>query len=281
MSHGPVPPGARVAVSQLAPDGAGNWTGWVAVVAGGSVELVRHNMAHPLWRSGTAALPLRDPLAVPRFPDRGHAVFLATGAGPGGPALAGLVAPPGTPMGKVWSVPLRAQPTLSACAFMATGAISLLLVSQDGKETRLSRIDVDDSGKVTSPERVVRTTGRRVLAVTADVRAGSPLSFLILEADQNRLALGTIPLVGEARFPEPTPLPGWPAVPAEVDLEVAMNGTVLLAVIDAQGNLYGGTPSDGLEPAGARVSQPRAVAIYKGVVYSGFTDKGYLFRPTR
>jgi hypothetical protein len=295
-SHGVVPEDARVAVSQVAPDASGNWLGWVAVAHGAQVELMQQNMTFPEWRSGPIALPIADALPVPRFPDRGHAVFLATGARDGHPALAGVIVRESAAAHTPWSVPLAARPDRSACAFSARGAVSLLLVTDDGQAARLSRLDVHESGAVTSAERVVRVTPHEVLAVAVDMRPGAPQAFVVLEADRtahDRVALVRLPIAG----PPPAAsqlaaLPGWPIAPQdaaaprplrarELSLEVAPNGAALIALVDDQGRLYGGRADGALsllrEGGTRRALHPHVGATHEHHAISCFTEQGTLF----
>lgn len=293
---GEVPKDARLSVSQIPPDGKANWLGWVAVVTPHGVELVRHNMTQLMARTGPIALPIADAVPIPRFPDRQHAVFLATGQGASGPLLVGVVAPPSGPPGPVWTVPLGASPQMAVCAFGMSGPISVLVSSDDGQLTRVSRVDVDESGAVVSPEQVVRTTPNRVIALAVDMRPRAAQSFVILESNRtmpDRLALTRLPLVGA---PPPivalAPLGGWPAegenaarhaLPAEaIAVEVGLDGLPRAALTDARGRLFGGaldgTPlallSDG---GGAKALFPHLAAMSASIEIACFTEEGFLF----
>ncbi|AUX43475.1 uncharacterized protein SOCE26_049240 [Sorangium cellulosum] len=295
-SFGAVPPGAAIAVGAAPPDAMTTWLGWVAVAAGGQVELHQHSLGAPAWRSGPIPLPVAGAVPVPRFPDRGHAVFLATGLAGGRPALTGVSARPKAPPPAAWTVPLAALPRRSACAFAATGAIAVILVSDDGATTRVARVDVDESGAVVSPERVLRTSPNEVLAVTVDQRPGAPQVVLLLESNRtqpNRVALVRLPLAGGAAAVVPfAPARGWPSVVAEggeralrareVALEVDWDGRPQLALVDELGRLFAG-PLDGSplgmirDAARGPARCPHAGALREQTTFAGFAADGSLF----
>ena len=79
--------------------------------------------------------------------------------------------------------PLPAEPMLSVCAFGEDGPIALLLVSDDGKEARVSRLDVTEAGKITAVERVAHKTPHAVLAVAVHHPLNGEPVFLVLEAE--------------------------------------------------------------------------------------------------
>jgi hypothetical protein len=293
---GEAPPGARVAVSQVPSDGKPNWLGWIAVTSPRGVTLVRHNMTQLMATTGLLALSIADAKPLPRFPDRLHAVYLATGKGPSGPVLTGLVAPPNGPAGAPWTVPIGANPDLAVCAFGMSGPISVLLASDDGQSGRVSRIDVDESGTVIAAEQVVRNTPNRVVALTVDMRARAPQSFVILESNRtmpDRLALVRIPLAGAAPPIVPlAPLAGWPsagegaaqrALPAQaITMDVGLDGVPRAAITDDRGRLFGG-PLDGTpltmlsDGGGAKALFPHVVSLTTHVTTSCFTEQGFLF----
>jgi hypothetical protein len=293
---GEAPEGGRIAVSQIPADGLANWQGWVAIAGQQRVELVRHNMAQPMSRSGPIALPITDVAPVPRFPDRGHAVFLATGRGAAGPALVGVVAAASGKASPAWSVPLPESPTLTAAVAGMSGPITVFVAADDGASSRVHRLDVDEAGAVVSAAVVVRTTPNRIIALAVDQRRGAVPSLVILESNRtmfDRLALVRLPLSGA---PPPivalAPLAGWPSVTEDrvsralraeaVSVEVGVDGVPRAALVDEMGRLFGGrldgTPlallSDG---GGTKALFPHVAALETGVFASVFTDQGYLF----
>jgi hypothetical protein len=293
---GEAPEGGRIAVSQIPADGLANWQGWVAITGQQTASLVRHNMAQPLGRSGPVALPITDVVPVPRFPDRRHAVFLATGRSAAGPALVGLVADESGKASPAWSVPLPESPTLTACVAGMSGPITVFLAADDGQSCRVHRLDVDESGAVVSAAVVVRTTPNRIIALAVDQRRGAIPSLVILESNRtmfDRLALVRLPLSGAPPPIVPlAPLAGWPSVTEDrvsralraeaMSVEVGLDGVPRAALVDEKGRLFGGrldgTPlsllSDG---GGAKALFPHVAALENGVFASVFTDRGYLF----
>jgi hypothetical protein len=293
---GEAPEGGRVAVSHIPRDGLANWQGWVAVVGPQRAELVRHHMARPGRRRVAVALPISDAVPVPRFPDRGHAVFLATGRGPAGPALVGFVAPTSGPPHPVWSVPLPESPALTACVAGTSGPITVFFSADDGQWSRVYRLDVDESGAVVAGAVVARTTPNRVIALAVDQRPDEIPALVILEENRtlfDRLALVRLPLSGAPPPIVPlAPLAGWPSVTENrvsralraeaIHLEVGMDGVPLAALVDERGRLFGGrldgTPlgllSDG---GGTKALFPHVAALQMGVFASCFTERGYLF----
>ena len=279
---------ARLAVSLTATPVA-SWFHWIAVVTGSDVQLFRSNMAFLDWTSEPIALPLADVTPVPRFPERGHAVFLATGQKDGAAALAGTVVAKAGPAPTVWTVALSADVLLSACVFGTSGDITLLLVSDDGQSATLSLLTVDESGAVVSPEQTIRTTPNAVAAVVADLRFNAPPSFVVLEADRQapdrvahyRIALPFAPF----DVPDLGELPGWPKVsgqaraPKEIVLEIGMLGDPTIAMIDERGWLYGGSLTGSLD-----VLRKDSVSAYAHVAamsdhkhVSAFTETGALY----
>jgi len=292
--YGETEPDAHVAVSELPADTDGDGQGWVAVLAGRSLELIRHNMSYPTWRSGAIELPIEGGIPISPFPERGGCLFLATGTVDGKSVLAGVVQQPGDENQTVWTVPLAGQPELSACAFGPTGAISLLFASRDQQQTHLSRMDVDESGAVLSPQQVVRTTDHEVHAVAVDSRRGLPLAFVFLEADREKLdhlALMRLPVDGEVGGPDPERQRGWPVIEEnekevvlraeKLCLEVGRDGGSVIGLIDEKGDFYGGRLGHSLErfaEAPAKKIDHLHIATFKGGHdVAGFTAEGYLF----
>jgi len=291
-SFGPVPAGARIAVGALAPDAMTTWLGWVAVTTGAQVELLQHSLGALSWRSGRVSLPITDAVPVPRFPDRDHAVFLSTGLGGGHPALAGMVVHADATRSAPWLVPIAALPRLSACAFASKGAIAVLLVSDDGTTTHVTRLDVDESGSVVSPEHVIRTSPNEVLAATMDLRPGAPPVLLLLESNRtlpDRVALVRIPLFGGATSVLPfAPARGWPYAASrplkakEVALEVDWAGEPRLAFVDELGRLFGGlldgSPLGMLRDEGHGPARcPHVGAVREQTTLAAFSTEGSLF----
>jgi len=135
--HGEFPLDARVAVSATPLNATFPPSpGWAAVVYGDKLELIEHSLGEPEWRAPVVTLPLSTAVPVPRFPNRVHAIFLATGAGKQGPALAGAVAQEDGGAPKQWTVPLVATAAHSACLFALQGAIAVFYASDDGKTSR-------------------------------------------------------------------------------------------------------------------------------------------------
>jgi hypothetical protein len=174
-------------------------------------------------------------------------------------------------------------------------------VSRKGNQTEISLIAVDEAGAVAAPQKVVRTTPNRVLAVQADSRSGVEPTFVVLEADPakpDHVGLVRISRAGEYRTsdgkePELKPAPGWPAVKdgdkmrllrsAEAALEVAVDGESWIALTDEHGSLYQGhgeLPSFELLRQGsetARCLHPHIGSLAEGVTVSCFTETGNLF----
>jgi hypothetical protein len=194
-----------------------------------------------------------------------------------------------------WTVPLKADPIRAAVAFDAEGPVAVLLVYEDRGRLELSRIDVDESGKVTTPERTLLTgqdaTG--ILAIAVDQRKDHPISFVVLAAGQrqhNRLALIRLPLQGAPISKDFPSFPGWPvkmedghSVPlaaAEAAMDIAQDGTPWLAMVDETGRFYGGplngSPLSLLRDHG-KSSHPFVAALSGRVTPGCFTETGQLF----
>ena len=287
--------GARVAVSQLAWDAQATPVSWLAVFSpDGTADLVEQAGTVPQGPVARVALGVRAPLPVPRFPNRGHAVVLATGASPKGPALAGAVVPEeGNPL--PWLVPLTSTPQLSACAFTQTGGIEVLLVSDDGRQSTVRRLEVDENGKVLSPEQTLRTTPNAITALAVGQRSPQAF-FLLLEADRIRhdhVAVLRIASTGETKTPDPE-LPqvkGWPSTRTAEEpqaqaaraltLEQAPDGGVWLAMTDVRGDLYCGRANGSLslvrESKGSDLLFPQVAALRDRVSCFGFAADGQMF----
>ena len=194
-----------------------------------------------------------------------------------------------------WTIPLKGEPIRAAAAFDAEGPVSVLLVYDDNGQLRLSRIDVDEAGRVVAPEKSLLTghesTG--ILAIAVDKRKGYPISFVVLAADRqehNRLALIRLPLEGAPVSRDFPGLAGWPMkadnghhVPfaaAEAAMDIAQDGTPWLAMVDENGRLYGG-PLDGsalrLLRDHGKCSHPFVAALAEEVTPGCFTETGELF----
>jgi len=292
--HGEFPSNSRVAVSATPPDGPLPAVGWVAVVSGDRLQLIQHNMSTPMWRAPAVTLPATGAIPVPRFPNRRHAVFLATGAGPKGPVLIGVKAANGNTALLPWSVGLSHIPVHSASAFMMEGAITLLLAADDGRTSRLIRLDVSEDGTVTAPERVVHESPNEVLAVVTDSRGGEPLSFVVLESDRtnhNQLAFIKIPLSGQLKATELRTIDGWPTVEVKGELRPARAQSLLLetdnqgmpwvTLTNERGDLLGGRMDGALsllrEGRIAHAVFPHIGAVARGVTISCFNPDGTLF----
>ena len=291
-----VPAGVSLATSIVPLGLTTNGGGWVAMADGKRITIFRHDLAAPVRQGVPVESPVANPLLLQRFPDRGHAVVLATGEGARGPALTGVTVAEDGSTAKPWTVPLAARPVHAACVFGPKGAISLLLISETAAETHISRMDVDESGEVLAEETVVRTTGNRVLAVAPDMRPGQAPAFVFLEADPerpNRIQAVVVPLVGGPLVPaELSAVPGWPGLDAEgkgtpvpaaeICLEMALDGTPWVALTDAAGALYAGRIGgrlallrDALE--GRKATHPHIAALHEGTTVACFTETGALF----
>ena len=298
LDHGAVSTGTRLSLSRIAPGGHGAWLGWIALTTPGQVELIRHNNAHPQWRTGPLPFPLADAIPVPQFPDRDGAVYLATGTVGGRPALGGLVVHEKVQPSASWTVHLGNVPVRAACAFGPSGAISVLTVSDDGTGAKIARIDVDENGTVLTPEQVVRTTPNRVVGLAADLRADAPASFVVLESNRtmpDRLALIRLPLAGQAPPIVPfAPLAGWPQISengvtralaaTELAFDVGPDGTAELLIIDERGRLYGGR-LDGAggflrrDPGTGKAHCAHLAPLGEHDAFGSFGDLGLLQRP--
>jgi hypothetical protein len=295
-SFGRVARGAKIAVSHVPPDAMTTWLGWVAVASGTEIELIQHNTGDPGWRSGPIKLPLSGATPIPRFPDRTHAVALATGLAGEKPALAGVVARPNTPAAAPWVTPISAVPKLSACAFAAGGPIAVLLIADDGTTTHVTRIDVEETGAVVKAEHVLRTSPNEALAAVVDIRPNSPPTLLIVEANRatpDRIALVRIPLSGgQASIVPFAPAKGWPyegegaaARPLrakEIALEAGWDGVPHIAFIDELGRLFAGaldgSPLSMIRDAAAGPARcPHIGALREHATPSSFVADGSLF----
>jgi hypothetical protein len=274
---------------------------WLAVTTNHEVEVVQHNYTSQYWRSGPIALGLINALPVPRFPDRRHAVYLATGQGATRPELVGVRVSQGESNPPApWRVALARVPFLSAVSFTMEGALVILLASQEGSSTVLSQLTVDEEGRVIWPDTAIRTSDARVLAMAVDMRPGAAPKFLVLEEDareHGRISLVHIPLMGRIDAMPPTPLPGWPmraegekSIPLaarEIALEVATDGAPWVVFTDERDNLHAGSLVDfrvkqiraGEGPNGEKrlAIHPHVGALANSVTVSCFTETGELF----
>jgi hypothetical protein len=293
---GATPLGAGpIAIAHRGVDGSSAWAGWVALVAPGGVELVRHTFTVERWRSGAIDVGIAAPRLVPRFPDRGHALVLATGVDAAGQGrlAGGVVASGASAPRAAWQLPLGAVPEHTACLFAQAGPITLLLSSDDGRESRVALLDVDEGGAVVQAESVVRASPGRVRAVVAAItRRGAP-GFVLYEGDRQRHDHGSLVFIAtdrsEPRVEALAPVPGWPAIAApggarpaeasEVALEIGVDGTAWLALVDERGRLYGGALPAGLaalrEEGTSRC--PHIAALREHGTISCFTERGALF----
>jgi hypothetical protein len=292
--HGEFPLNSRVSVSATPPDGALPAVGWVGVVSGDTLQLIQHNLSMPMSRPPAATLPSADAVPVPRFPNRGRAVFLATGTSAKGPVLIGVKASASDTALHPWSVSLSHKPVYSACAFMMAGAITVLLASDDDRISRLSRLEVSEDGAVISAERVIRESTNEVLAMVTDLRGGEPLSFVVLEADRERhdyLAFVKIAANGALKATGLRAVAGWPAVEVngqrqperarDLILETDDQGLPWLALTDSRGDFRGGRMDGALsllrEGRLGRALFPHIGALARSVSFACFTPDGMLF----
>jgi hypothetical protein len=202
---------------------------------------------------------------------------------------------PDLPAYHPWTIPLKAEPIRAAVAFDTAGPVSVLLVYDDHGKLQLSRIDVDESGKVVAPERILltgnETTG--LLALAVDQRRDQPIAFVIAAVDRtrhDRLVLIRLPLSGESTMHNFPAVPGWPAkteqelsitlAATEAAMEVATDGTPWLALVDEMGRLFGG-PLNGSPLQKLRdrdkCSLPFVAAVPNRVTPGCFTESGELY----
>ncbi len=291
-------PGSRVAVSQLPWDAQITPVGWVAVFSkDGKADVMRQASTFLQGSPVRIDLGVRDPAPIIRFPNRGHAVVLATGvSAKGSPDLAGAVV--GADGAKqAWHVPLKAMPKLTACAFQQIGGIQVLLVSDDGQQSVAQKIEVDENGTILSPERTIRTTRNVIVAVAVGQRSPQAF-FLMLEADRKQhgqMQLWKTPVSGEPNFTmtDLGSVRGWPVKqnpgdpqmqPARaVSLEQAPDGAPWLAMTDVRGDLYCGRLDRALalvrEAKGSDLLFPHVAALRSGAVCFGFDNNGSMFLP--
>ncbi len=297
-SLGPVAADSQLSVALSGPGKIPDVRSWVAAVSGREVVLLRHHSTFPAGRIGPLGLGLQDPRPLPRFPVRGaQAVFLATGRTEAGlPALVGLVvagegADVVRPVAGPWVVPLAAPVTRAACAFEATGAIALLLVSEAGTTTTLSRLDVDERGGVVAPERVVAQVGNLVLGLASDVRHGAPPGFAVLLGERGRagavvcmkLALDTVE--EDVTVPIPTALTGWPegeraASATVVAFDLDLEGRPWVLVQEGPGGASRSGPLEGgLRPAAPAGAHPHLALTRAAPAAASFGADGRLQHP--
>ena len=184
----------------------------------------------------------------------------------------------------------------TAVAFDAEGPVSVLLVYDDQGTVTVSRIDVDESGRVVKPEAVVLAGNKAVhmRALAVDARKDHPIAFLAVGNDRreyNRLALVRLPLAGPLDARDFRSLPGWPSrtengrtvllSPTEMSLEVSPDGVPWVAIIDERGHLTGGalngSPLTLLRRDGGPCSNPFIAALPGKVTPGCFTETGQLF----
>ena len=311
MPIGPASIGTRLALGLKPASGPPTQEGWLAIVRGGStgpgsVELLQTFEAAAAWSSKPIALPVDNAQPVAGFPDRGGALFLATGTNGGKPALAGVKVDPDS-IGKAWRTPLGFRPVRAACIFGASGPVTVVLAGQDNRAVRLALLQVGEDGSVSLAERDVWGGEGDLVELTADMRADARPSILALIADPHKpdhLKLVRITATGETGIRDFGAIPGWPTVPDHAPdpddktgkrtvevrrpakirrAQMAVNrNAAFLAMVDEQGYYYGGplgnTPLAllaGGERA-PRVVLPQIVVLGRDAFFSGFTDRGAL-----
>jgi hypothetical protein len=290
-------PAARVALSRLPWLAQMTPIQWVAVFSpDGTADLIRQAAAFPQGRPLKVTLGIRSPVPVPLFPNRGHAVVMATGLSEKGPALAGAVVNEDGAQA-AWHVSLPSLPGLSACAFDEKGGIQLLLVTDDGRQSTARRMEVDENGKLLSQEETIRETPNAIVAVAVGQRS-SDAFFLVLEADRmrhDRIALLRIPTKPDAKITTADlgHVKGWPmnqtsnglepASAQNLYMEQALDGSVWLAMTDSRGDLYCGKPSDALgmvrEAKGSGALFPYVASLRNETSCFAFTAAGQMLAP--
>jgi hypothetical protein len=289
---GPADPRSLVAIGGKPKEGTPTGEGWFAITHDDSVELVQHFEAHPQWRSGPVALGIGHARPVPGFPDRRHALFLATGTKPGGgAALAGVSAVAKEGVKTKWVTPLLAEPALSACLFGLSGAVKVAFGVYRSGSTRIWSIEVDESGNVLVPQAALHSSPNQLLALIADQRPGQVSGFLVLESDPSqpdRPILTRLPVGGKEETVKLEAVPGWPhadgkPLPAQrIHMETGWDGKPRIAFVTATGQYFAGLLDGSPLMQGApgvkgnSIPIPLIAALEGGVTYSGFTDRGYL-----
>lgn len=312
MPIGPASKGTRLALGMKPVSSASAAESWLAIVRGGSngrstVEVVQTFEAAARWTSKPIELPVDDAHPVPAFPDRGAALFLATGTVGGNSALSGVKVDPEN-VGNAWQIPLGFRPARTACIFDPLGPVSIVLARQDNGSTRLSIIGVEEDGKVNLALREVWNGEGELIELAADLHAGTRPSILALIADPRRsdhLKLVRVTATGETGIRDLGAIPGWPTIlgrvpdpddktgkrtveirrPAKVrraQLAVGQNSAVFLGMVDEEGSYYGGplghvplTRLAGGQGA-SRVIFPQSAVLGRDAFFSGFTDRGAL-----
>ena len=289
---GPVDPGSLVAIGAKPKEGTPTDEGWFAVTHNDSVAMLQHFETNPQWRSERVPLGIVHARPVPGFPDRGHALFLASGTKPdGGAALAGVSVEAEEGVKTKWVVPLLAEPALSACVFGPSGSVKVAFGVHRADGTRIWSIEVDEAGKVLVAQTPLYSSPRQLLALIADQRPGQTSGFLVLESDAaqlDRLTLTRLPVTGKQESIDLGEIPGWPhangkpVAAQRLQMETGWDGKPGIALVTADGQYFAGL-LDGsplMQPApgvkGDSVSTPFVVALRAGVTYSGFTGRGYL-----
>ena len=195
-----------------------------------------------------------------------------------------------------WFVPLAGRPVHSMALFEMEGPISVLLVYEEQGKVTFAQIDVDESGKVLAPERVLGASPAKLLGLAVDARQGSPLAFVALMAtDPNRpdrLGLLRLPLVGPGKMSGVPAFQGWPTrtengvshplQATETAFEMAQDGTPWFAMVDETGRLFGGPLNGSAMPllrSKDKCSHPLLAALNEQVSPGCFTEAGLLFSP--
>jgi len=289
---GPVDPGSLVAIGGKPKEGTPTDEGWFAVTHDDSVQMLQHFETNPQWRSERVPLGIGHARPVPGFPDRGHALFLATGTKPdGGAALAGVSVEAEAGVKTKWLTPLLAEPALSACLFGPSSSVKVAFGVFRASGTRIWSVEVDEAGKVLVAQTPLHASPRQLLALIADQRPGQTSAFLALESDPaqpDHLTLTRLPVTGKEEMIKLGAVPGWPhtngkaASAHRIHMDAGWDGKPRIALVTATGQYFAGL-LDGsplMQPApgvkGNSILTPFVVAVRGGVMYSGFTDRGYL-----
>lgn len=266
--------------------------GWFAVSNNDSVQLIRHFRTSPQWRSEPVGLGISGAVPIPRFPDRGHALYLATGIGANGRAmLVGVRADADTRQPTKWSTPILAQPSHAACLFSLQGPVTVAMGAFRNGQTGIWSLSVDETGKIVQPEKPLYSSKHEIISMVADQRPGQPSSFYAVEMDPaqaNRLDLIQLTLDGKVLPLHLDVVPGWPmeegkaSKPRRVSLEIGWDGKPRISFVTASGQYFGG-PLDGsplshfeMQPKGSTVTIPMIAALQGGLTYTGFSDRGSL-----
>ncbi len=282
-AFGKTPTGSKLALSAKPREGTPTDQGWLGVIAGRNLTLFYMNRAAEVWKSEPVTLPFAHPLPVPGFPDRNHGVFLASGVlADGSSALSGVVSPNEGPAAEPWVLPLKSNPTRTACAVTATGTIPLLLATETASETTLSRLDILETGTAEAPERVVHSSPHRLLALLPN-RPAAPAGFLAVFANRekpNLLTVVRIPLTGDPEVTELPPILGWPSLAiSQFRLAYVTSNQAVFVFLDELGNYYAGaldgSPVALIAPPSG-IALPHIAALNQRLTFAGFTDLGSL-----